>query len=133
VNCTIASNGAQAGGGAMSCSEYSTPQLFNCIIALNSEGAAIHCIGSSCPSLTCCDIFGNVGGDWVGEIANQYEINGNISYDPLFCDYNANDYSLEGQSPCAPANNDCGVLMGAWPVGCTSIENTTWSEIKVLF
>ena len=132
-NCTFVDNGAQGGGGAIFCNEYSTPQLFNSIIAFNLGSAAIHCISSSCPSLTCCDIYGNMGGDWVGEIAYQYEINGNVSSDPYFCDHSANDYSLDTNSPCAPANNECEILMGAWPVGCTSVENITWSRIKVLF
>jgi hypothetical protein len=68
--------------------------------------------------LTCCDIYGNAGGDWVGCIADQAGINGNFSDDPLFCDIAAGDYHLDDSSPCAPANNDCGVLIGVLGVGC---------------
>ena len=32
--------------------------------------------------------------------------------------YAAGDYSLHSSSPCAPPNNSCGVLMGAYDVGC---------------
>ena len=58
----------------------------------------------------------------------------NISDDPLFCDPAVRDLYLRNDSPCAPENNDCGVLMGAWPVGCsTSIEALTWSKFKSLY
>jgi hypothetical protein len=43
---------------------------------------------------------------------------GNISLDPLFCDTAGGDYHLRPSSPCAPANNDCEVLMGALDPGC---------------
>jgi len=57
-----------------------------------------------------------------------------LNVDPLFCDMNTGDLSLNNSSPGAPANNDCGVLMGAWPVGCsTSTQSKTWSEVKALY
>ncbi|MCK4856404.1 MAG: dockerin type I repeat-containing protein, partial [candidate division Zixibacteria bacterium] len=31
----------------------------------------------------------------------------------------AHDYHIHSSSPCAPANNECGVLMGALDIGCT--------------
>ena len=69
-------------------------------------------------SLSCCDIYGNAGGDWVGAIAEQLGINGNICLDPLFCDPTALDLTLHADSPCAAENNpECG-LIGAWPEGC---------------
>ena len=78
-----------------------------------------NCYGAgSTPLLTCCDVYGNAGGDWVGCIASQSGIGGNISLDPLFCDAANGDYGLEGDSPCAPDYNpNCG-LIGAWPTGC---------------
>jgi hypothetical protein len=69
--------------------------------------------------LTCCDVYGNAGGDWVGYIADQAGINGNFSADPLFCDTANGDLHIFNASPCAPANNSCGVLIGALDVGCT--------------
>lgn len=87
--------------------------------------------------LTCCDIYGNEGGDWTGLIAAQYGINGNISEDPLFCDPESGDLRLQENSPCTPftpPNPDCD-LIGAWPVGCggTAICSTTWGRLKALF
>jgi len=104
------------------------------IVAFSASGRGVYTHDAI---LTCCDIYGNAGGDWVGEIASQYGINGNISYDPLFCDPENLDFTLHADSPCAPfspPNPECD-LIGAWPVGCgpTPTVATTWGQIKTLF
>lgn len=113
--------------------EANPPTLANTIIASSLAGAGILCSFSHPPVLTCCDIHGNAGGDWTGAIAGQLGINGNISADPLFCDPAADDFTLRGDSPCAPGG-ECG-LIGAWPVGCdpTPAVESTWGAIKSLF
>lgn len=68
---------------------------------------------------TCNNSFGNPGGDWVHFPGDTL---GNISLDPLFCDTGAGDFTIAGSSPCAPANNSCGVLMGAFDIGCDCCE-----------
>jgi hypothetical protein len=89
----------------------------NCILSGNT-GAAILVSGVAVPTLSCCDLFGNGGGDWVGAVAPQLGANGNFSGDPLFCSVELPDLGLLPASPCAPANNmECG-LVGALPVGC---------------
>jgi hypothetical protein len=93
--------------------------LDRCIIAGSPQGAAIE-VHDGSAELTCCDLFGNAGGDWVGYIESQYGVNGNISEDPLFCDPEGENFRLEVESPCAPftpPNEECD-LIGAWPVGC---------------
>ena len=74
--------------------------------------------GMPAVSISYTDICGNHGGDWVGVIASQADSNGNFSADPLFCDTTSGDFHLQGNSPCAPGNNSCGVLIGALPVAC---------------
>jgi len=89
-------------------------------------------------SLSCCDIYGNDAGDWVGDGAGQYGIDGNFSACPSFCA--AGDYHLCDESPCAPGNHpdsvDCG-LIGAWDVGCvcgpSATESSSWGGIKSLY
>jgi len=94
--------------------DESFASLNNCIIAGNPTGIPIKSIFSEVPfELNCCDIFGNPDGDYVGYIEDFYGINGNISEDPLFCDPLSNYLSILPQSPCAPLNNDCGVLIGS--------------------
>jgi hypothetical protein len=107
----------------------------NTVIAFSTEGQAA---GGEHPiTLSCCDLYGNAGGDWVGNIADQYGIRGNISEDPLFCDAENGDFTLQCTSPCAPfspPNEECD-LIGAWPVGCggTPVSESTWGVIKALF
>ena len=95
--------------------------ISNTIIAFGeSELPAVECNGTV-PVLSCCDIYGNAGGDWAGEIAPQLGINGNISLDPQFCDTAAGDFQIQGNSPCAEENNSCEVLIGALSVGCEPV------------
>jgi len=86
-----------------------------CIIANSTERSAVY---GDPERISCCNLFNNFGGDWIDSIAGQIGINGNISADPLFCDAEAGDYRIDVASLCAPANNDCGTLIGALGVGC---------------
>ncbi|MCK4302922.1 MAG: C10 family peptidase [Candidatus Eisenbacteria sp.] len=125
TNCTFSGNSANDGG-SVYCVNLASPSFANCIIAYGTGGAAIVCNDASgvCnPTLSCCDIWGNVGGNWVGCIAEQYGLDGNISQWPCFCQAGTtieDRFSLHSNSPCAPfsaPNYECD-LIGAWPVGC---------------
>jgi hypothetical protein len=97
----------------------SAATIENTIIAFSTVGDAISCQVPSTAVLSCCDVFGNEGGDWVSCIAGQLHQRGNISQDPLFCDAPGGNLALSAASPCAPANSPpgCG-LIGAVGVGC---------------
>jgi len=136
VNCTFAGNNAPAGCN-LCLQEASAAILDNCILAFGETGAALACEGGSSAALSCCDVFGNEGGDWTGCIADQLGVNGNIAEDPLFCDPIAMDYHIAEDSPCAafsPPNEDCD-LIGAWQIGCglTGALPITWGGIKALY
>lgn len=117
--CTFARNWAPCGSGLTSM-DGADPLLQNTIIAFGTIGEAIACDAQSSALLTCSDVFGNEGGDWVGCIADQYGVAGNFSLDPLFCD-DANPerpYTVTSRSPCLPGHDvDCGQI-GAWAQGC---------------
>jgi hypothetical protein len=143
VRCTFIGNAGAAGrGSGIDCYQGASPSISACtfygthgdvvraelnsrpviehtIIVQSDSGAAVFCDGTSFPTLVCCNLDGNAGGDWVGCIADQYGVNGNFSADPLFCDPPSGDFALATDSPCAPENSpgECG-LIGAWPVGC---------------
>lgn len=118
TRCTFSGNGASSGGGVY-CRNNSSPSLINTIVAFSTQGEAVARLETNCnPTMTCCDVYGNSGGDWVGYIAAQAGINGNISEDPLFCNATYKDFTLNEDSPCAQAS--CGVI-GAMPVGCASV------------
>jgi FlgD Ig-like domain len=97
--------------------------IHECLVAFSEGGELITPgpLGRLDFDLECCDIYGNAGGDWVGVIAEQYGIDGNISLDPLFCGLTGQDLHLQDTSPCSPyspPNSEC-ALIGALPVGCS--------------
>jgi len=98
-----------------------TAQIDKTIVAFGGFSEAVSCTGTSL-MLSCTDVFGNAGGDWVGCIASQSGVNGNLSSDPLFCDLPGSNLGLAANSPCAPPNSpgQCG-LIGALPVACGAI------------
>ncbi len=129
--CTFIQNSAASGNG-IGLIEFGSATLHRSIFSFGTMGTAISCAPSGNITLTCCDIYGNTGGDWVGCIADQYGQNGNISEDPLFCDMAGENYTLHADSPCAPEHSGgCG-LIGAQPVGCgvTTVVPTTWGGVK---
>jgi hypothetical protein len=131
TNCTFSEN---AGGGVYA--DFSSPQINNCIISFSTQGRGIGC-GLSSPTITCCNTFGNAGGD--GLCAAAIDGGGNFSADPQFCGApGTGNYCLQSDSPCAPGNHPdgdaCG-LIGALPVGCghISTEKASWGIIKSMF
>jgi len=127
-------------GSSVFCKYRASPQFSNTIIAFGVTGPRVYCDqsqGACAPTLECCDVYGNEGGDWVDCIATKSA--GNFSADPLFCDASSGDFALRSDSPCLPGNHpdavDCG-LIGAFGEGCsgpTATTSTSWGGIKSLF
>lgn len=90
----------------------------SCIISY-SGGAGLLVLpdAEAALALSCSDVFGNAGGDYVG-IADHTGLNGNISLAPQFCNPEDGDFRVTGTSPCLPSQNDCAALMGAETIGC---------------
>ncbi len=119
ANCTFSANAAGINGGGVACWGNSSITVDNTIIAFSTQGNAVHCESASGATLACCDVYGNAGGDWVGCVLGQDGTNGNFSINPLFCGPpGSGDYTLQWNSPCAPANSPCASLVGALPVVC---------------
>ncbi len=108
--CTVASNEAGNGSGLM-LGNASSATIDNTIIAFGVSGGAVYCYGGATADLTCCDVYGNDGGDWTACIAGQEGVSGNFSLDPEFYLPAEDDYRLTQGSPCADASG-CG-LVGA--------------------
>ena len=110
IQCTVANNeyGLRLSGG---------PNAFErCIVCFNM-GPCAECFGAHGISISCCNIYGNEAGDYVGCIESFAGIAGNLSLDPLFCDASARDYRLTEASPCHPDSGSCGEI-GAFGMGC---------------
>jgi hypothetical protein len=116
ANCTLAFNsGVQASG--LLVDSGVTLDVDNTIVAFGLLGPAVYCGSGTTFMLTCSDLYGNAGGDYVG-CASGMQTGGNISLDPGFCDADADDYHVHSASPCLPANNSCSVLIGALDEAC---------------
>jgi len=115
--------------------------MSNVIVVFGSAGVGVFCEGNSTAELSCCDLYENDGGDWVGEITGQNGINGNFSADPQFCSSQPDEdrhWFLQSDSPCAPGNHPQGAncsVISAWDVGCgmTPTKRSTWGGIKTRF
>lgn len=122
-NCTFVFNHSDNVGSAVYCMASSSPRLQNCIIAFGTGGEAVYCQDvASQPSLSCCDVYGNEGGDWVDCIEEQFASNGNFSLAPLFCDTATGNFFLTSNSPCLPQNNSCAVVIGAFGTDCIQTD-----------
>lgn len=128
--CTVVGNrGWHPEDPAIAISESAEVEIARTIIAFN-QGSALECEDSQV-AVHCSDSYGNTYGD---ELCGD-DLGGNISADPLFCDQELGDYTLDTNSPCLPGNHpdgsDCG-LIGALEEGCgaTSVQEATWGRIK---
>jgi hypothetical protein len=81
-----------------------------------------------------CNLAWNNGVDWEG-FPDPSGIDGNLTERPKFCDPVNGIYTVAANSPCLPANNDCGLRIGALGVGCdpVSVERLSWGSIKGLY
>jgi len=115
VNCTVDSNEAWESGAAFMVIGGSL-YIDHSIVSFN-QGEAL--ASDDCwLSVMSSDVFGNLGGNWVGDLAPMRYADNNLEADPLFCDLNP--YFLQDESPCAEANSPVG-LIGAQPAGCEDV------------
>ncbi len=105
---TLVGNQAELGA-AIQCGSGTEVLLDSSIVSFNQVGEAV----STEVAVTCSTFWANGGSDDMHMGAN-----GNFHADPLFCDLDGDDLRLDPASPCLPANNDCGVLIGARGPGC---------------
>jgi len=119
---TLNASAAAAGGAGLHLAGGAGAVLSRGIVAFSAGGDGLHAADASATlAATCSDVYGSEGQDYGGALVDLTGQDGNISADPLFCGPSNPDrpLTLHTSSPCAPFNNDCGVLMGALPIGCT--------------
>ena len=116
TNCTLDGNAAwEYGAGLMV--RGGSLVLDHSIVSFN-QGPAVTSEESSIVSVAS-NIFGNLGGDWLGDLVDQRDRDENMADDPLYCEAGA--YFLQDSSPCAPGNNPAG-LIGAFTPGCENVS-----------
>lgn len=105
---------AQAGAVvALNTSGSTAPQVTYCIVAQSESGQSMS-NGSFVPQISCTDLWGNQGPDWPPPLNAQLGLNGNIQANPLFCRTDSLDFGLHEDSPCLPAQSDCGWMGGVF-------------------
>jgi len=117
TSCTLVAN-AGASGGGIYCGGESSATIHASIIAFSTEGESAVGATEEAIQITCSDFFGNIGGDWVGYIADQEELHDNLAADPRFCSITEGDYHLAANSPCGPDSSSVCGLIGALGIGC---------------
>ncbi len=133
--CTLVGNSSTVTGEIVLLDGNSQGVISNSIFAFN-EWRAVGCAPGSEATLSCTDVFGHLGGDWVGCLEGQGALRNNLSADPEFCRMEEGDFTLRSTSPCAPKNSNGCDLVGAHPVGCdssTPVDKSTWGRIKGVF
>jgi len=144
-SCTYTHNSAAISGGGFQVEVgFGSPtQLVDSIIAFSPQGAAFGTNGVVAIFLSCSDLYGNAGGDWIGSIAGQVDLDGNFSANPCFCDVVAEDFRLCSDSWCLPGHHPwgCNQLVGAFDAGCGDCDcggpvptvPRSWGSLKALY
>lgn len=110
---------ARTGGEGFELSAEGTADIAEVIVAFSTK-VGIFAWSGGTVTLACSDVYGNALGDFGGALADPTGSNGMIKAEPMFCQLGGPDQppTLSVNSPCAPANNDCGLLMGAHGTAC---------------
>ena len=108
------------------------PEITNCIIALNSPGAAI--AGGTTGTIQYCITYGNSGGDDLP----SYAAPENLICDPLFCDVYTKIWEVCEESQAIHTVNPWGQYIGYIEVECyapcqSPVEEASWGAIKALY
>lgn len=119
TGCNVVANSATSRGGGLFCEGQSLAIVDRSLVVFSTAGPAVECAGSGAVDITCSNLFGNTGGDWIGCVAGKDSLFGNLSADPLFCDAAGGVYTVRlPDSPCLPENNSCGQVIGFEGGGC---------------
>ena len=120
-NCTVVKN---YGVGVCTLWAYGSTSIEHSVIAYSTFKELLCDVQ---PDLKCDVIFNPKDATYCGN-----DLGGNVYTDPLLCDIPGHDYSPTAASPCLPASNTCGALIGALPQGCgvVSVEPESWGSIK---
>lgn len=135
VSSTFYGNSATADGGGVF--GYGADfWLVRCVVAFSTDGSGLYGGYTADPVVICCDVYGNMDGEYEGSVPDYTGIAGNISADPEFCDAPNGDLGLYENSPCAALSSPCEEIIGAHGVACalpSSVQEMSWGRLKALY
>jgi parallel beta-helix repeat protein len=128
---TMCENNANGTGGL-----YISGSAFNCtvsrtIVAFSTSGDGI--LSGDGATFTCCLVYGNAG---TNDLSFGVDGGNNLFVDPQFCGVMGSAIlTLQSDSPCIPANNQCNQWIGALGTGCgiSETDQSTWGGLKNLY
>ncbi len=126
-SCTIAYNAAQDHGAGIYCIYGDSVSVMKTIVAYNNVSDGIFTENGDIDA-ACCNVYGNVGGDYGGATSDLTGTRDNMSADPDFCQYGGGIFDV---SPCAPANSPCGELIGAEGVMCSEAPDLDITKVII--
>jgi PKD repeat protein len=94
---------------------------YNSVPVIAVEEAAVR-------SVTCCGIFANGGGDFVGAFEGFEGVDGNWSAEPRLVDPVLHDYRPGWVSPARPEGNSCAQLIGALAAAEAAAAPVPWFD-----
>lgn len=129
VNATIENNtllpyqGAQFNTGIRYRMHQSLPTIYANTIVGNKNGIEftyMTIFDQRKALVSCNNVWDNETNYWTEGVNDLTGFQGNISVNPDFCNQATGDYRLYNTSPNTPTHNSCGILIGAFDVGCTT-------------
>ncbi len=143
-NCTLDSNRAASGGAIFCTANYGgSVELVDCIVSNCPEGAGLDVHPAVPVIISCSNIYGNAGGDWIAPFAAQVDERGNFSANPCYCDAMGEDFHLSADSYARAGGHPwgCEQLVGAYGVGCGAIgcngpvivEDVSFGSVKSMY
>ena len=143
-SCTFDGNRAPLGGAILAAANYGgSVEMIDTIISNCPDGAAIFISPSVPITLSCSNLYGNAGGDWIEPFADQVDERGNFSANPCYCDPDGEDFRLSADSYARAGGHPwgCDQLVGAYGVGCgeigcsgpVAVEGRTFGSVKSLY
>jgi hypothetical protein len=126
--CTMIPNSSVSNGGAINMQSSDGADVYESVIVFSTEGPGIH---GWAGTVSQCIIFGNAGGDALGDEPD------NLYVDPLLCAIDLDDFTLCSNSPCLSDKNAWDVHVGTLGQGCgdcvAATENSAWGRFKTMF
>jgi predicted outer membrane repeat protein len=121
-NCTFILNAASEAGGVYYSNRWAHAAFQRCLFFGNTSAvgpvAVAYDRNPGTVTLACCDVYGNIPGDWIGRLADQFGTNDNFQAEPILCDPDHGFYGIHEGSPLRPEASPCGSLVGALGVSC---------------